>query len=86
MTTPDMVPAMKRANAIVTDEGGVTCHAAIISRELGIPCVVGTGDGTSAIKENIDVTVDGVKGFIYEESKNKPKKNRNTSKCCKKLQ
>ncbi|WP_413826233.1 phosphoenolpyruvate synthase [Methanobrevibacter sp. UBA337] len=66
MTTPDMVPAMKRANAIVTDEGGVTCHAAIISRELGIPCVVGTGDGTSAIKENIDVTVDGKKGFIYE--------------------
>ena len=43
MTTPDMVPAMKRANGIITDEGGVTCHAAIISRELGIPCVVGTG-------------------------------------------
>ena len=44
MTTPDMVPAMRRASGIVTDEGGVTCHASIISRELGIPCVVGTGD------------------------------------------
>jgi len=41
MTNPDMVPAMKRAAAIVTDEGGRTCHAAIVSRELGIPCIVG---------------------------------------------
>ena len=47
MTTPDMVPAMRRASGIVTYEGGVTCHASIISRELGIPCVVGTGDATA---------------------------------------
>lgn len=52
MTTPDMVPAMRRASGIVTDEGGVTCHASIISRELGIPCVVGTGDATATLEEN----------------------------------
>jgi pyruvate,water dikinase len=66
MTTPDMVPAMKRANGIITDEGGVTCHAAIVSRELGIPCVVGTGDATKILKENSVVTLDGNKGIIYE--------------------
>ena len=66
MTTPDMVPAMKRANGIITDEGGVTCHAAIVSRELGIPCVVGTGDATKILKENTVVTLDGNKGMIYE--------------------
>ncbi|MDR3291015.1 MAG: phosphoenolpyruvate synthase [Methanobrevibacter sp.] len=66
MTTPDMVPAMKRADGIVTDEGGITSHAAIISRELGISCVVGTGKATSTLKENNVVTVDGKKGFVYE--------------------
>ena len=66
MTTPDMVPAMKRASGIVTDEGGVTCHASIISRELGIPCVVGTGDATSTLKENDGVTLDGKKGLVFE--------------------
>ena len=66
MTTPDMVPAMKRANGIVTDEGGVTCHAAIISRELGIPCVTGTGEATSVLEENTKVTIDGKKGIVYE--------------------
>ncbi|HTX60729.1 MAG TPA: phosphoenolpyruvate synthase [Methanobacterium sp.] len=66
MTTPDMVPAMKRANGIITDEGGVTCHAAIVSRELGIPCVVGTGDATKILPENSVVTLDGNKGLIYE--------------------
>lgn len=66
MTTPDMVPAMKRANGIITDEGGVTCHAAIVSRELGIPCVVGTGDATSIIPENSQVTLDGNKGMVWE--------------------
>lgn len=66
MTTPDMVPAMKRASGIITDEGGVTCHAAIISRELGIPCVVGTGDATKILKENSVVSLDGNKGLIYE--------------------
>lgn len=66
MTTPDMVPAMKRANGIITDEGGVTCHAAIVSRELGIPCVVGTGDASKILKENTSVTIDGGKGLVYE--------------------
>ena len=66
MTTPDMVPAMRRASGIVTDEGGVTCHASIISRELGIPCVVGTGEGTNVLSENSGVTIDGKKGLVFE--------------------
>jgi pyruvate,water dikinase len=66
MTTPDMVPAMKRASGIITDEGGVTCHAAIVSRELGIPCVVGTSDASKTLDENQLVTLDGKKGIIYE--------------------
>lgn len=65
MTTPDMVPAMRRASAIVTDEGGMTCHAAIVSRELGVPAVVGTKDGTKILKEGMKVTVDGEKGVVY---------------------
>lgn len=66
MTSPDYVPAMKRALAIVTDEGGRTSHAAIVSRELGIPCVVGTGQATSMLKDGEIVTVDGAGGRIYE--------------------
>ena len=66
MTTPDMVPAMKRSSGIITDEGGVTCHAAIISRELGIPCVVGTRDATEDLVENTKVTLDGKKGLVFE--------------------
>ena len=66
MTTPDMVPAMRRASGIVTDEGGVTCHASIISRELGIPCVVGTGNATATLVENNGVTLDGKKGLVFD--------------------
>lgn len=66
MTNPDMVPAMKRAVAIVTDDGGMTCHAAIVSRELGVPCIVGTGNATKVLKENDFITVDGFRGIIYE--------------------
>ncbi|WP_421077179.1 phosphoenolpyruvate synthase [Methanothermococcus sp. Ax23] len=66
MTTPDMVPAMKKASAIVTDDGGLTCHAAIISRELGTPCVVGTQKATTVLKDNMVITVDGEKGIVYE--------------------
>lgn len=66
MTNPDMVPAMKRAAAIVTDEGGRTCHAAIVSRELGIPCIVGTKNATTVLKEGMEVTVDAVRGVVYE--------------------
>jgi len=66
MTTPDVVPAMKRASAIVTDEGGMTCHAAIVSRELGVPAVVGTKEATKVLKDGMVVTVDGEKGVVYE--------------------
>ncbi len=66
MTTPDFVPAMKRAAAIVTDRGGRTCHAAIVSRELGIPCVVGTEHATTVLKQEQVVTVDGADGKVYE--------------------
>ena len=66
MTTPDFVPAMKRAAAIVTDRGGRTCHAAIISRELGVPCVVGSEIATVTLVENQVITVDGFAGIIYE--------------------
>lgn len=66
MTTPDYVPAMRKAAAIVTDTGGRTCHAAIVSRELGIPCVVGTGKATSILKNGQMITVDGVSGLVYK--------------------
>ena len=79
MTAPDWVPAMKKAKAIVTDSGGMTCHASIVSRELGIPCIVGTKSrgeaATTAIKDGIDVTVDATNGVVYEgiiESAKKP--------------
>ena len=65
MTTPDFVPAMKRAVGIVTDEGGRTAHAAIVSRELGIPCVVGTGKATQALKDGTIISVDGSRGKVY---------------------
>ncbi len=66
MTTPDYVPAMKRAVAIVTDTGGQTSHAAIVSRELGIPCVVGTGTATHVLKNDQIISVDGAKGVVYK--------------------
>ncbi|MFH1802423.1 MAG: phosphoenolpyruvate synthase [archaeon] len=66
MTNPDMVVSMQRASAIITDEGGVTSHAAIVSREMGIPAVVGTGEATSKLKDGDIVTVDGNVGKIIE--------------------
>lgn len=66
MTTPDFVPAMKRAAAIVTNLGGRTCHAAIVSRELGIPCVVGTDTATEVIKTGQLITVDGSTGLVFD--------------------
>ncbi len=69
MTSPDYVPAMKKAAAIITDEGGQTSHAAIVSRELGVPCVVGTKNATSLLKEGYVVTVDGARGQVYMGSK-----------------
>ncbi|MCL5970293.1 MAG: phosphoenolpyruvate synthase [Patescibacteria group bacterium] len=65
-TNPDFVPAMKKAVAIVTDSGGRTSHAAIVSRELGIPAVVGTKEGTKTLKTGEFITVDGTKGEVYK--------------------
>ncbi len=65
MTTPDFVPAMKRAAAIITERGGRTCHAAIISRELGVPCVVGAA-GAALLDNGREVTVDGASGLVYD--------------------
>ena len=68
MTDPAWEPIMKRASAIVTDRGGRTCHSAIISRELGIPCIVGSGDATEKVRNGTDVTVscaEGERGNIY---------------------
>lgn len=64
MTRPEHVPIMKKAGAIVTDEGGITCHAAIISRELNIPCIIGTQIATSVLKDNQLVEVDANKGVV----------------------
>jgi pyruvate, water dikinase len=66
MTAPDWVPLMRRAAAIVTDSGGMTCHAAIVSRELGIPAVVGTGEATRKLRDGEIVTVDATKGVVLE--------------------
>ena len=66
MTNPDYVPFMKLSGAIVTDKGGVTCHAAIVSRELGIPCIVGTENGTQKMTTGKEYTVDARSGVVYE--------------------
>ena len=66
MTSPDWVPVLRRAGALVTDGGGMTCHAAIVSRELGVPCIVGTGHATELLHDGQVVTVDGAKGVVFE--------------------
>lgn len=69
MTSPDWVPIMKLAAGIITDQGGRTSHAAIVSRELGIPAIVGTNHGTKVLKEKKEVTLscaEGDKGYVYE--------------------
>ena len=70
MTAPDWVPAMKKAKAIITDAGGMTCHASIVSREMGIPCIVGTKSrgtpGTAAIRDGAEITVDATNGIVYD--------------------
>jgi pyruvate,water dikinase len=65
MTTPDWVPTMRRAAALVTDGGGMTCHAAIVARELGVPCVVGTRNATEVLRDGETVTVDGAAGKVF---------------------
>lgn len=66
MTNPDMVPAMRKAAGVVTDEGGRTCHAAIVSRELQIPCIVGAKNATKVLKTGMQVTVDATRGIVFE--------------------
>ena len=69
MTDPDWVPAMKRTAGIITNRGGRTCHAAIVSRELGLPALVGTHDATERIKQGQIITIDcsrGDVGYIYD--------------------
>jgi pyruvate, water dikinase len=66
MTTPDWVPTMRRAVALVTDGGGMTCHAAIVSREIGVPAVVGARVATSRLRDGEIVTVDGGRGLVFE--------------------
>ncbi len=68
MTTPDFVPAMKRAAGIVTDRGGLTSHAAIVSRELGVTCVVGTTTASKTLKDGMIVTVNGTTGEVFAGS------------------
>lgn len=64
MTTSNLIPAMEKAAAFITDEGGVTCHAAIIAREMKKPCVIGTKIATKLLKDNDTVKVDANKGII----------------------
>ena len=66
MTNPDWVPTMRRAAALITDAGGMTCHAAIVTRELGVPCVVGTHNATTVLRDGEMVTVDGARGTVTE--------------------
>jgi len=74
MTNPDMVVSMQRSDAIITDEGGATSHAAIVSREMGIPCIVGTKTATKILKEGQIVTVDGAAGKVFEGEVGEEKK------------
>jgi pyruvate,water dikinase len=69
MTTPDLMPAIEKAVAIVTDEGGMLCHAAIVSRELGIPCIIGTRNATSILRDGDLVEVDAEKGIVRKIKK-----------------
>lgn len=66
MTTPDLVPSMNKSSAIITDLGGRTCHAAIVSREMGIPAIVGTQQATKILKDGQEVTVDAYSGIVYQ--------------------
>jgi pyruvate,water dikinase len=66
MTNPDWVPTIRRAAALITDGGGITCHASIVARELGVPCVVGTRSATAVLRTGEVVTVDGSRGQVLE--------------------
>lgn len=79
MTNPDWVPTMRRAAAVVTDGGGATCHAAIISRELGLPAIVGAGDATEVLHDGDLVTVDGARGVVVAGDRTPPPPGRETT-------
>ncbi|PIP75995.1 hypothetical protein COW86_00610 [Candidatus Kuenenbacteria bacterium CG22_combo_CG10-13_8_21_14_all_39_9] len=64
MTRPEFMPLMRRAKAVVTDEGGLTCHAAIVSRELGIPCIISTKNATKILKNGDQIEMDLSTGLI----------------------
>jgi pyruvate,water dikinase len=68
LTNPTLTPAIFRASAIVTEIGGTLSHAAIVSREIGIPCVVGTGNATSIITDGMEITVDGSQGVVLQSN------------------
>jgi pyruvate,water dikinase len=68
MTRPEVVPFLKDAKGIVTDEGGITCHAAIVSRELKIPCIIGTKNATKVLKDGMEIEIDADKGVIKQLS------------------
>jgi pyruvate, water dikinase len=72
MTNPDWLPTLRRAGAVVTDGGGITCHAAIVSRELGIPCVVATRHATTTIHNGDLITVDGARGVVLQGADESP--------------
>jgi len=72
MTTPDMIPALRKVGAVVTDEGGRTCHAAILSRELGIPCIVGARNATEILTEGQRVLVDATRGVVFQAGEETP--------------
>ncbi len=80
MTTPDFVPAMKKVNGIVTDKGGQTSHAAIVSRELGVPCVVGTKTATKEFKEGDIITINGTTGQVWKGNLINENQNSSTNK------
>jgi pyruvate,water dikinase len=64
MTTPDFLPSMRRASAFITDEGGITCHAAIVAREMRKPCIIGTKIATNVLKDGDDLEVDANRGIV----------------------
>lgn len=74
MTSPDYVPVMKRSGGIITDAGGMTCHAAIVARELGIPCIVGAGQATTILHTGLVVTMDASTGVVIAGKRVLPKK------------
>lgn len=80
MTAPDYVPAMKRASGIITNKGGQTSHAAIVSRELGIPAVVGTSTATKVFRKKTEITLDGSSGNIYAGIPKQKEKNKSLKK------